>query len=326
MGTTVGVPVDLELEDLDADGDLDAYVAFGDAADQIWWNHGRGQYSSFTELPNALGSTAVALGDLDRDGDIDAVISGANLVYRNDGRGNFDQWLTLPGSEFRSVDVAIGDITRDGWPDLYFANQGDEMAIDDLFIGSSEGTWTRVSSPLRPGQSNSVQLLDIDANGTLDAVLGRETESGVALALTTEAYDEWLGRPRSSTKMIASRVGDVPAIVALTEGESARYLWGPNERGDDILMASGAAVLGDLSAQDVVTMDLDNDGRLDLFFGTDDEQGQEVWLGVDGGYLPLQYHLDVNHAIVAAASGDIDGDGDVDVVGASASGGKPGVS
>lgn len=92
------------LGDLDSDGDLDAFIANGAIADAtiynaIWLNDGNGIFSDTGQrLRDRLGRT-VRLGDLDNDQDLDAFVtvadyrtlSSSDVIYHNDGNGNFDQ-------------------------------------------------------------------------------------------------------------------------------------------------------------------------------------------------------------------------------------------
>ena len=82
-GTNFGVGTgstkrrDVALSDLDADGDLDAYVAHANEPDRVWLNNGSG---IFTDTGQALATfnytiNEVELADIDGDGDLDAGLS-----------------------------------------------------------------------------------------------------------------------------------------------------------------------------------------------------------------------------------------------------------
>ena len=79
----------IALGDLDADGDLDAFVGNGNGdlggtrwQSRLYLNDGAGNFSDGTSrLPQVLGDiTAVALGDVDGDGDLDALIANADFT------------------------------------------------------------------------------------------------------------------------------------------------------------------------------------------------------------------------------------------------------
>lgn len=200
--------------DYDGDADLDLYVVNHAwcfprkgselrGQDRLFRNDG-GVFVEVSELLDvsegsplhALGFAAVWL-DHDRDGDQDLIVindhiaglSGPNALWRNDGPGvapgawRFTEvgaatGLAIPagsgGDGANGMGLAVGDVDRDGWPDLAFSNIGGNF----LLLGDRQGGFVDVSSAaqMRRGllawQHRSVtwaaHLLDHDNDADLD--------------------------------------------------------------------------------------------------------------------------------------------------------------
>ncbi len=185
--------------DIDADGDLDLFVAnkiepgdtqagrlfffenTGDEANPEL--HLRGPMAEFTSAYHY----APAFGDLDDDGDYDMVMGtwGDELMLvPNDGSAEAPSWgepqtAFLSLTRGRNAQPTLGDIDDDG--DL------------DLFIGESSGEinfYRNTGSPQEPqfelvedkfqaidvGRRSSPHLSDLDGDGDLDLLIGSETE------------------------------------------------------------------------------------------------------------------------------------------------------
>lgn len=125
--------------------------------------------------------TNLAVGDLDKDGDMDFVAVGrvgllyfsvkplVNRVYLNDGSCNFIV-KDLPGNA-PSKGVEIGDVNRDGNPDIVIANMN---AQSQLLLGDGKGDFrdaTETHFPRAALWTSHIHLVDVDADGDLDAVL-----------------------------------------------------------------------------------------------------------------------------------------------------------
>ncbi len=126
---------DIELRDLDGDGDLDIGAALhgGDSALCVWLNHGDGTFGAGAAYDTqAIGdgffywSTSVAFGDIDNDGDLDAAVGnelwGAYALLRNMGDGTFSPMEADPILEGPWLQEFL-DINGDGWLDLVTATK-----------------------------------------------------------------------------------------------------------------------------------------------------------------------------------------------------------
>ncbi len=126
--------------DFDGDGDLDIYLLNGAAipgfvpvqpvSSVLYRNDGNGSFADVTDqagVGNVGGyGMGMAVADYDNDGDDDLFVTnyGANILYRNEGGGVFDNvtaqaGLSVPRSPLFSTSSVFLDYDRDGHLDLY---------------------------------------------------------------------------------------------------------------------------------------------------------------------------------------------------------------
>jgi hypothetical protein len=165
--------------DYDNDGDHDLYVTcYG--SNTLYHNNGDGTFSDVSEKAGAAGgnwSTGAAWGDYDRDGDLDLYVARyvdfnraeippkgsskfcqyrglavqcgprglkglSHILYRNNGDGTFTDLTkkALGGElpEYYGFTPLWADFTNDGWPDLYVANDGTPSLF---YINRGDGTF-----------------------------------------------------------------------------------------------------------------------------------------------------------------------------------------
>jgi hypothetical protein len=109
----------------------------------------------------------VALADFDRNGTLDLVVVNgggqADMVYSNDGNGNFTPMATL-GNSFGQA-VAVGDFNNDTNPDIAIAAVGG----NPVYQGNGGGGFA-LHATLGNANSLDVAVAQFDANGRDDLV------------------------------------------------------------------------------------------------------------------------------------------------------------
>jgi hypothetical protein len=243
----------IELGDLDDDGDLDALIGLccaGTASYSAWLNAGNGIFTDSGQYLGEAGSRQFALGDLDGDADLDMVMvvqrhsadsDGApdpgpmDQVWLNDGHGRFsDSGLRL--GQGGSHTVALGDLDGDTDLDAFIA--GDQTA--SIWINDGTGRFAMTTQMTGRVAAQAIMLGDLDQDRDLDALLS----SG-------ERVEVWMNDGRGTFELSAQRI------------DLTRY---------------SAVALGDL----------DGDGDLDLFSGYLDQR-YRIWWNDGFGRLGLSW-------------------------------------
>jgi len=313
--------------DVDNDGDLDAFFGC-----QLWKNNGNG---FMTYQQDTSGCEAMVLGDLDGDGDLDALIArfdyrggedNANQVWFNDGHGNFtDSGQQLGNRD--SWDVALGDLDGDGDLDAFIANGTSGVAgvPNEVWINNGTGFFNSSSQDLGNLDSRFVQLGDLDNDGDLDAFVANHFGEGNQVWLNDgngnfSSSGQSLGKSTNDDSVSVALGdidgdGDLDALVGNNASQPDK-LW--INDGSGHFSFNGQTVGGTADTEAVVLGDLDGDGDLDAFIGINGcfggSLGNQIWLNDGtGGFSDSGQRLGNLHTDRLAV-GDMDGDGDLDVL------------
>jgi hypothetical protein len=194
--------------DVDNDGDVDLYVAnYG--PNQLWRNNGDGTFTDVTapaHVDDPRWSIGASFVDYDRDGDLDLYVvnyvefdlernprcftessrrdycgpsafpSVPDRLFRNRGDGTFEDVSADSGIGRQAgsgLGVVSADFNRDGWPDLYVANDGQ---ANFLWLNQGDGTFrddalfagVALNREGAPEASMGVDAGDFDGDGDDD--------------------------------------------------------------------------------------------------------------------------------------------------------------
>jgi hypothetical protein len=345
---------DVDLVDVDGDGDLDLFKAEGTDSlsvrpNQLFLNNGAGHFIDQTavRLPPALAnSTKADFGDVDGDGHLDAIIAnvGPEQLLLNDGQGVFadaSAQLPAPVSIFQdiSADARFADVDGDGDLDIMVSNEnpfpGGLGAQNRLWINNGQGIFadeTLTRLPAAVDQTAAMLPGDVDQDGDLDiVVLNRGQEkvlindgSGVFSDQTAGRFPLTVDTTRAGALADLDGDGDLDVVTGNSRGEAAAIYF--NTAGVFTLGAFGMTPLPNETISGLEVADLDGDGDLDVYLAN---AGQfQVGHGFLGG--PDRYFRNNGRGVFIertdshftppsdptndAAFGDIDGDGDVDLV------------
>jgi hypothetical protein len=301
----------------DVDGDGNDDIVFGPPRKSrrppvVFRSDGAGHWTvwptRFPSLPFDYGDAAV--GDLNGDGHADVVLAShlrGIVAMIGDGKGVFEAWskgidFGLPGDKaatasFTSRAITIADWNRDGRPDVIALGEGPQFAIAPgstavqrgsrgiaIYLNGGDGSWTKVAEPGSGSFGSTLAVADVNGDGLLDVVTGSERRGFKSLLNLGQPDGRW------------------------RETEIAEL------RPDAIFRA-------------VAVGDFDRDGKPDIAVGFlayqlgVERRGIDVLLARDGGWERKTLLAEESQVgIGALATGDVDGDGALDLIAVDAEG------
>lgn len=329
---------DVALGDMDGDGDLDFIAGNANTPPRFYRNNGSANPFAGavgTDITTDIqGADDIALGDMDGDGDLDLVytrfLDTTRLVLNN---GTSDPFAGVIGSDVTAdtpptVDLELGDADGDGDLDIFLAveNQPPRIYLNNGTSDPFQGVSGKNIS-LDARDADSIALGDVDGDGDLDVGLGNSAESN-RLYLNNGTLDPFEGVVGLD---ITADVNDNSTSVALADmdGDGALdFVVGVFNDPSRLFLNSGLPkpvagwAAGEiLSATKNTTAlaigDLDGDGDLDLVAGIEFQPNKfylnngtpRPFEGVEGTDITTD-----EDPTNSAALGDVDGDGDLDLV------------
>ena len=256
--------------DINQDGWPDLYVCRYDAPNLLFVNNGDG---TFTERAKEYGldlkdaSVHAVFADYDRDGFLDCYLvtnildfskapqGRRDYLLHNDGHGHFTDVSTKAGIwGLTQGHTAIWvDINRDGWPDLYVAN--DFETPDRLYLNKGDGTFTDVVDERLPHVtyfSMGADAGDINNDGLVDFLITDMRDRNHAEFM---AGMEEIGRGLWEMERVSDLIPQYMWNAVYLNTGTDRFAEVAHLTGMDATGWTWSARLGDL----------DNDGRLDVF-------------------------------------------------------------
>lgn len=282
---------DLKTGDVNGDGLLDVSVSVGEDTSWKWadrpfgielsLSNGAGGFDHVTvsaELYSGY-SLVTDVADLDGDGLADLVAGHSDgvSIFFSDGSTLATQ-EDLGGPRVGAVE--LGDVDGDGDADLLTLDDDGELGV---WHNDGDGGFTLVQSvPTGAGnvydhEWDSIDLVDLDGDGSLDALVNLAEQSTDGL-------------------------GPVLALLGDGTGQldaGSPYPWADPTYGWGVY--------------DLDVGDIDSDGRVDMVYaGLHANVNSVPW---DGGFGALVSWPMDSYAYNWVLTGDVDGDGDLDVIG-----------
>lgn len=338
--------------DYDSDGDVDLFVTCYDGPDQLFRNRGDATFQdvageAFDDVAGESARrpgpkvgpgrpvfhTGAAFADHDGDGDLDLYVGAyvecryepdligrassqyglaipftlnpssyrpaPNILWRNRGDGTFEDVTAAAGVENargRTLSVAFTDLDGDHLPDIYTAN---DVSDNAFFRNRGDGTFEDLSYQTHTADYRGAMGLAVgDYDGDLDSDI---------------FVTHWLAQENSLFERMPPAGRPYPTYADVAD------------------MQGLGAVSLDWVGWGTFFFDFDADGRADLFVANGntierpDDQSELApqrlalfWNGIPDGFFNVAVKLDREFSrpgdYRGAVAGDIDGDGDLDIV------------
>ncbi|MBK7483690.1 MAG: T9SS type A sorting domain-containing protein [Flavobacteriales bacterium] len=328
LNEVAGPVPDVAIVDVDGDGLNDIVESFYGAQVLGWKrNLGEEQFGPVQVIDGSIpGVQRFLMRDMDNDGDPDLIASvylDRMVWYRNEG-GVFSSALLITDVFGPSDAFDTGDFDGDG--DL-------DLAAADNLSGSGYSVWWfanqgngDMSAPVQvaASQLNVRRLVcaDVNADGVDEIIYFRDNAQGTMICLNdgTGNFATPVVLDSSLVLPLEMRAADLNADgwadLVIDRQSTLAPMISLLSNGDGTFTVADTAGVGDGVMYGWMDLaDMDSDGDLDLVAAATNLNYLYKWWANDGtGHFPLGQRIDSGYTAGGWAAGDLDDDGDPDVL------------
>jgi len=316
------------LADVDRDGDLDFLDGTKDGNELYWWEYNSANDWEFHAIGvdsgggPQVGGAAV---DINGDGMVDFLSTSCWFEQPSNPKS---LWIKHHYNGHSGAhDVLVADLDGNGdLETIQMVDSSPQLKMLDIPADPTSPHWPEQSfgTSVHAGMA----VADLDGDGDVDIVRARtwyENENGLGSSWTTHAnsipFSETNSEPADSTTTALGDIdGDGDMDIALSGHDGGTVAWVENTDGTGTswsLHTLNTDMLGSRADEQVLhsvlLADFDNDADLDIFSAH--SRGKAwIWRNSGNGEF-TRFEIAVDSRGHLAKTGDVDGDGDLDIVG-----------
>lgn len=292
----------IDANDFDRDGDVDLLICGENEGGKniagIYRNNGSLLFAYDSVASSALprlSMVSAAWGDAENDGDDDILVAGMTAagypvtrIYENTGDGKFrlmsddafpaDTLVGIAGGM-----VAWGDFDADGYQDIAISGNAATGPFTGIYHNEGDGTFRALTAPIIPLKESRLAWGDANNDGYLDLLISGEATTSLFQPVSrVYVYNPNLGSFEDSgaalrnVKQGFARWGDydddgfqdiiLAGKYASADSAYTTRVYRNDGSGNFIEDLSSSAIMPAFLRGDASWVDLDSDGKLDLFF------------------------------------------------------------
>jgi len=284
--TVADGPVELVIDDVNADGNLDIVAAgnrSGDGTFSVLLGNGDGTFAASIDTVSNFSPATLDLGDLNGDNIPDIVIGNASFSFSNrvearfgNGDGTFDAPTTyafggagfFPGAPQQ---IKLADVDNDGNLDVVGVDSTTNSAR--VLLGRSNGTFEGVVAYDVGSNPESLDVGDLNGDGWLDLIVANRSDGLVSLLLGNG--------DGTFAPAIDFSVGNAPVWVELADLDNDGDLdFVTANRDDDTISARLNSSIGGNGSTPTARL-YNYDTTFSQITGIFDEEGRTILFDID---------------------------------------------
>jgi len=287
--------------DYDGDGDIDLYVGSYDPSASTYrhflFNNEMGTFRDVSDeagIRHSGREFSAEFADYDNDGfpDLYIVKEDGNILYRNTGKGKFEDITgkTETGDKTGGNNILSVDLDHDGDLDIFVLKSGSSL----LFRNNSDGTFQEQAQKMGfsagSADSRDAAMGDFDEDGDIDLFVANVNSGNMLYSNQRQG----IFKDIAGTAGLNSSGGSSAVTVGDCDNDGFLDLFIASDRGEHTLfrnLRNGSfekekksqemfADAQHIKAYDAAFLDFDNDGFLDLFIAgeSNEKDGRGLFL------------------------------------------------